>query len=77
MAEEIEFSYRILEEKEQLLEKLNEEILNIYSSEKLNCLDPNGNLKFDDKNSLQFFTDITRKKRAITINIHDFNFLMI
>lgn len=68
------FSYKLLSEKEQLLEKYNEEILIIYRKEKILDIEPNNGLKIEGKNYLLFFTDIVNKPRSNKVKINSFNF---
>lgn len=61
-----------MDEKQHLLNKLNEEILQIYKDENLLDFEPNEGVQFNKKNSLHYFTEITRKKRKNTFKINDF-----
>jgi hypothetical protein len=60
--------------RKQLLDNILYEIEMVYINENLLDLNPNSIVKINEKNTLQFFTDITRKNRVVEVKIQDFYF---
>jgi len=71
-SEKPSFSFDILDEKKNLLKEYNEQIWDVIESEQLKSL-LDEEKRFDNKNSVQFFTDITRLEKNRPVPFQDFD----